>query len=87
MSRSHRPRNENWHVKPLLHPIVHARTSWLQRKNRLICMGPSKYTCDFMTEYGGRTDTAMKIGMHIILCVHAVCQQMHPCLKGNLRET
>ena len=28
----------------------------------------------------------MRIGMHIILCVHAVCLQMQPYLKGNLRE-
>ena len=28
----------------------------------------------------------MKIGMHIILCVHKVWLQMHPCLKGNLCE-
>ena len=29
----------------------------------------------------------MKIGMHIILFVHAVWLQSHPCLKGNIRET
>ena len=29
----------------------------------------------------------MKIGMHIILCVLAAWLQMHPYLKGNLRET
>ena len=29
----------------------------------------------------------MKIGMYIILCVHAVCLQMHPYLNGNIRET
>ena len=40
-----------------------------------------------MTEYQGLRDPAMKIGMHIILCVHAIWQKMHPCLKGNLGET
>ena len=29
----------------------------------------------------------MKIGMHIILWVLAAWQQMHPYLKGKLRET
>ena len=29
----------------------------------------------------------MKIGMHIILCQLAAWLQMHPYLKGNLRET
>ena len=29
----------------------------------------------------------MKICMHIIFCVHTVWLQMHPCLKGNIRET
>ena len=28
----------------------------------------------------------MKISMHIILYVHTVWLQTHPCLKGNLRE-
>ena len=56
-------------------------------KNRLICKGPSRYTCDFITEFQGCRAPTMKIGMHIILCMHAVCLQTHPCLKGNLRET
>ena len=29
----------------------------------------------------------MKIGMHIIFCVHAVWLKGHPCLKEHLRET
>ena len=29
----------------------------------------------------------MKIGTHIILCVLTAWLQMHPYLKGNLRET
>ena len=40
-----------------------------------------------MTEFPGCTDPAMKIGMHIILCVHAVWLQTHPCLQGYLGET
>ena len=43
-------------------------------KNRLICKGPSRHTCDFRTKYQGRTGPAMKIGMHIFpactQCVH-----------------
>ena len=42
---------------------------------------------DFMTEFQGCTGPAMKIGMHIILCVHAVWLQTHPCLKGYLGES
>ena len=30
-------------------------------KNRLICKGPSRHTCDFITESQGRTGPAMKI--------------------------
>ena len=28
----------------------------------------------------------MKIGMHIILCMHTVLLQMLPCVQGNLQE-
>ena len=28
----------------------------------------------------------MKIGMYIILCMHAVWLETHPCLKGNFPE-
>ena len=52
-------------VKPLLHPIVHARTSCLTEKNWLICKGHLRYTCNFRTKYQGCTGPAMKIGMHI----------------------
>ena len=34
-------------------------------KTGLICKGHLSYTCDFLTKYQGRTDPAMKIGMHI----------------------
>ena len=40
----------------------------------------------FITESHGCRYPTMKIGMHIILCVHAVWLRMHPFLKGNLRE-
>ena len=43
-------------------------------KNRLICKGPSRNTCNFITESQGRTDPAMEIDMHIssacTQCVH-----------------
>ena len=43
-------------------------------KTRLICKGPSRHTCDFITESQGRTDPAMEIDMHIFCactqCVH-----------------
>ena len=29
----------------------------------------------------------MKINIHIIIGVHAVWLQTHPCLKGHLQET
>ena len=47
-------------LKPLLHPVVHARTSWLQS-----CKGHLSYTFDFITEFQGHTDSTMKIDMHI----------------------
>ena len=34
-------------------------------KNRLLCKGHLSYPCNFITEYHGRTDPTMKIGMHI----------------------
>ena len=55
-------------------------------ENHLICKGHSSYTHNFITECRGSTDPAMKIGMYIILCVHAVWLQTHPCLKGNLQD-
>ena len=42
--------------------------------------------CDFIIECLSRTDPAMKIGMHTILCGLAIWLYMHPCLKGNVRE-
>ena len=59
-------------LKHLLHPIIHACISWLQRKNCLICKGHVSYTCDFITEYQGRRDPTRKIGMQVIVCMHAV---------------
>ena len=56
-------------------------------RNRLICKGPLRYTCNFITEFQSCRAPTLKIDVHIILCVHAVCLQKHPCLKGNLRET
>ena len=55
-----------YQLKPLLHPII--RMSWL----RLICKGHLGYTCDFITEYQGRTDPAMKNWHAHFLCVHTV---------------
>ena len=52
-------------LKPLLYLIIHARTSWLQRKK------PTSFQ-DFVTEYQGLRDPEMKTGMHIIFCVHTV---------------
>ena len=71
------------HIEPLLH---HMYTYVLViEKNRLVCK--RHYTIRaILTEYQGGRDPAMKIGMHIIFCVHAVWLQMHPCLKGNVRE-
>ena len=61
-------------VKPLLHPIVRACTSWLQRKIAWFAKGPSRHTCDFITESQGRTDPAIEIDMNIFSactqCVH-----------------
>ena len=59
----------------------------LTEKNRLICKGHLSYTCDFITEFRGRRDLAMKIGMHIIFSVLTKWLQVHPYLKGNLQET
>ena len=56
-------------------------------KNRRICKGHLSQTCDFITDFLGCRPLAMKIDMHIILCVLAASLQMHPYLKGNLRET
>ena len=55
-------------------------------KNRPICKAHLRYTCDFITEFKGHTDPAMKIDMHIF----SACMQYgqtHPFLKGNLQET
>ena len=57
------------------------------REKSLICKGHLSYMCNFITEYQGCRDPAMKICMHIIFCVHTVWLQMHPCLKDNIRET
>ena len=70
-----------WQIKSLLYPIVCVSTSWLQRKNQLISKGHKSYKYDFITEYQGRRDPAMKIGMHIILYVHAVWLQTRPCQR------
>ena len=35
------------------------------------------YTCDFIPEFQGRTDPSMRMGMHIILCVHTAWLQTH----------
>ena len=62
-------------LKPLLHPIVCAHTSSLQ-KNRQICKAHLRYMCNFITEFQGRTDTAMNIDMHIF----SVCTEYgHEC--------
>ena len=42
---------------------VHVHSGY--RENRLIGKGHLSYTCDFIKEYQGGTDPAMKIGMHI----------------------
>ena len=55
-------------------------------KNHLICKGHLSYTRDFMTEFQGRTDPAMIIGMHNILCMLSVWLQVHPCLTGNFER-
>ena len=39
-----------------------------------------------MTEFRGYRDPAMKIGMPIILCMCPAWLQVHPYLKGNLRQ-
>ena len=56
-------------------------------KNWLICRGHLSYTCNFITEFWGYGDSAMKIGMHMIICVLAAWLQMHPYPKGNIWET
>ena len=70
-------------------PLIHAHTSWLQRKIVSLASDTTyviSYMCGFVTEYQGHRDTAMKVDMHIILCVHTIWLQMHPCLKGNIGE-
>ena len=42
---------------------------------------------DFINKFGGCRHPAIKIAMENIPCVLAAWLQMHPCLKGNLRET
>ena len=47
-------------------------------KNRLIYKGHLSYICDFITEFQGRTDPAMKIDMHIFFaCTQYGHTRMH----------
>ena len=54
-------------LKPLLHPVVHPGC----REKSADLQGTLKYLCNFITEFQGSTDAAMKIDMHIF----SVCTQ------------
>ena len=64
------------HLSPSYIPsYVHVRPGY--RENRLICKGHLSYTCNFITEFQGRTDPTMKIDMHIF---PACMQYGHKCI-------
>ena len=54
-----------WETKASLTSHRTCRYVLVTEKNRLICKGHLRYTCDFLTKYQGRTGPAMKICMHI----------------------
>ena len=64
------------HLQPILHPVICAH-ALVTEKNRLICKGYLRYPCNFITEFQGRSDPAMKMDMQIF----SECTQYgHKCI-------
>ena len=71
--------------KPLLHPIIRARTSWLQRKSADL-QGTLELHLQFYDKIS-RSHRPCNENWHAhFLCMHAVWLQMHPYLRRNIRE-
>ena len=75
----------DWLSPSYIPSYVHVRPGYREKSPNL--QGTLKLHVQFYDRISRSQRPTMKIGMHIILCVHAIWQKTHPRLKGNLGET